>query len=776
MRTRATSSRRICERSNWLIPLRSMQPVMTEAQWLQRVEAARHNLAAGDVTGARREAEAVLAGAAEGTQRSAAHLVLAGCCEKAGDPAAALEHARAAADCAPEDALARYACAELQDAAGDKASAVDSLKRALELNPRFAQALRYLGILLGESGDAHGAEVAFEQALAIDPNHARAWNNLGNAQRTLGKFADAERSFARAVALQPDYALATANLAEVQRDQGETEKLAATLQAALAQQAGKPPFRPLVVLLAGLCRERGALEEAERLYEQAIELAPRESAGQWFNLGWVRAQRNEVAAARQAYGRAHAVDSGDLRGLIGKHLALPIIYPSAEALHSARDEYTTGLTALEAELPGAVWGLPEARVLDGLRWSNFFLAYQGLDDRPLQAAYARLAAGAVDAGAPVWRERVTRRLAGSRRLRVGFASAFFHTGTCGRYFRSWITDLDRERFEVFVYHLFPGMDEVANAVASRADSFKSFGGSRARPSVVAREIRADALDALVYPELGMDACTFGLAALRLAPRQYAGWGHPVTTGHPTIDVFLSSETMEPADAQAHYTERLVGLPGIGTSYRRLDVPTDASRQPFGLPEQRVLLLCPQSLWKIHPDNDALFAELLAANRDAQLVLFAGKHPTITDRFMRRLERVLAEHGLAIRERVLMLPQVSHDDYQRINLACDAMLDTLHWSGGNTSLDALACGLPVVTLPGTFMRGRQSAGMLRLVGVPELIARDRADYLAIAAKLIGDAGWRKELSGRIRAARAELFDRPEAVAALAHLLQEDALAE
>ena len=56
--------------------------------------------------------------------------------------------------------------------------------------------------------------------------------------------------------------------------------------------------------------------------------------------------------------------------------------------------------------------------------------------------------------------------------------------------------------------------------------------------------------------------------------------------------------------------------------------------------------------------------------------------------------------------MIVLPAVPHDDYQRVNLACDAMLDTLHWSGGNTTLDALACGLPVVTLPGAFMITRQ----------------------------------------------------------------------
>ena len=223
-----------------------------------------------------------------------------------------------------------------------------------------------------------------------------------------------------------------------------------------------------------------------------------------------------------------------------------------------------------------------------------------------------------------------------RRIRIGFASAFFHVGTCGRYFKSWITDLDRARFEVFIYHLWPGTDEVAAAIAHRADHFRVFGGSRARPSVVAPAIRADRLDILVYPELGMDVTSFALAALRLAPLQCAGWGHPMTTGHATIDAFFSCQTMESDEAQRFYSEKLIMLPGIGTRYHRFDLPAEARRHAFGLPEDRVLLLCPQSLFKIHPDNDALFAQLLTAHAKATLVFFAGRHPAITDQFMRRL--------------------------------------------------------------------------------------------------------------------------------------------
>jgi CRISPR-associated protein Csy1 len=734
-----------------------------------RAEQARQRLAAGDLEGARREAEAIVAGVASESERGAAYLLLAACCRKAGDTAAALAHARSAIACAPRDALAHYAHSELQDVTGDTAGAIASLRRAVELQPEFAQAWRFLGILLGESGDAQAAVPVFEQALRLDPNHGGAWNNFGNVQRSLGRLTEAEISFARALELRPDYALAAANLAEVQRDQGEVERAEATLRAALARPTGAS-FRPLVVLLAGLLRERGVLDEAEKLYRQAIELSPKESGGQWFNLGWILTERNQLEEALRAYVQARAADPGDLRSLFGAQLTLPMIYADASALASARARFAAGLGALERELPAALDGLSEARVLDGLRWSNFFLAYQGQDDRPLQMGYAALAKRAIDAGAPQWRDPLARRPDRGGRVRIGFASAFFHVGTCGRYFRSWITDLPRDRFEVFVYHLFPGMDDVATAIAARADCFRTFGGTRARPSIVGPAIRDDALDVLVYPELGMDGCSFGLAALRLAPRQYAGWGHPVTTGQTTIDAFISCAAMEPEGCAAHYSETLVSLPGIGTRYERLVVPADANRERFGLPSERTLLLCPQSLWKIHPDNDALFAELLLANPAALLVLFAGRHPAITDAFMRRLALVFERHGVTIGERVRMLPQVGHDDYLRINLVCDAMLDTLHWSGGNTSLDALACGLPIVTLPGAFMRGRQSAGMLSLIGVPELVPADRSGYLTLAARLIGDPAWRAGLRARIRAGHDQLFDARAAMEPLQRLFR------
>ena len=89
---------------------------------------------------------------------------------------------------------------------------------------------------------------------------------------------------------------------------GEIERAEALLRQELARPRGKPPLRSIVVMLAGLLRERGALDEAEPLYRQAISMAPSSSAGEWFNLGRVYAERDDVERARDAY--RHAFDAG----------------------------------------------------------------------------------------------------------------------------------------------------------------------------------------------------------------------------------------------------------------------------------------------------------------------------------------------------------------------------------------------------------------------------------------------------------------------------------
>ncbi|MEO5764595.1 MAG: tetratricopeptide repeat protein [Casimicrobiaceae bacterium] len=644
-------------------------------------------------------------------------------------------------------------------------SAVVDLEAALALQPGDARVANELGIACVDAADPQAALEAFRRATTIDPAFARAWNNYGNALRTAGRTGAAIEAFARAVSADGAYALAWANLGTLQRESGDTVAAETALSRALEIE---PQQRVAVLALAGLRREQGRIDDAAALYARGADLDPRD-ANALLLRGGALAERDDLAGARDAFAGALRRDPGLLRAALARELTLPMAPASRDEIDATRNAYAGGLARLASELPARAGALDAARTLDELRWSNFLLAYQGEDDRALQAAHANNVRAVLGARAAQWLEPVPRRSAAGRRLRVGFLSAFFRDGTAGRYFERWITDLPRERFEVVVYHLQPAIDPLAARLRARADAFNHC--PRWRPSQLAPRVRADALDALVFPELGMDATTFGVAALRLAPRQCAAWGHPVTSGLPAIDVFFTCGEMEPSGAAAHYTETLWPLPGIGTRYAMPESLTHApDRASVGLPADGTLFLCPQSLFKIHPDNDALFARVLAANPGSRLILFEGRHAALTAKLAARLAAACRGAG-ADAARIHFVPQRSHREYLALGAACDAMLDTVRWSGGNTTLDALACALPPVTLPGEFMRARQSAAMLRAAGVPELIARDADDYVSIATRIAVDRAARQEFAARLRAGRDGVFDDKAPVIAFAGALEE-----
>jgi predicted O-linked N-acetylglucosamine transferase (SPINDLY family) len=645
----------------------------------------------------------------------------------------------------------------------DLDAAEDAFRRAAELRPDWAAAWNGLGARLLDDGRATEALAAFQRAVDANPSMVRSWNNLGMAQIALERLDDATRAFNHAVSLDPAYGLPHFNLARLSELRGDGERALASARQAVQLD---PRLAEAHLLIGDLLRRAKDARGAEQAYAAAAALTPKQPKARnaLADLYWEVGLVDQARRAYQEVARAHP-DS--YKAAVGSRLLLPAVYDSLEQLQDYRSRYAQGLEEL-LEMSGRFHWKRASDALSETRWTNFYLAYQGGKDRELQASFGELARRVLAPVKPEWLERPAPRATQGRRIRVGFFSFFFFNCTAGRYFASWIHGLDRERFESIVYYTNPWVADDTRAIAASADRFRHLPG---RPlNVLAEQVLADELDVLVYPELGMNSDTFTLASLRLAPVQVAGWGHPTTTGLPSIDWFLSSSDMEPANAQEHYTERLALLPGLGTRYARPSGEEQGTRADFGLPEDKHLYLVPQSIFKIHPDNDALIAEVLAQDPDGRVVMFAANHDALTDRFVKRIGVELARRGLEAAQRIIFLPYMTHGAYLRLNRLCDVMLDTVHWSGGNTSLDALAGGLPVVTLPGELMRGRQSMAMLRMLGVPELVATDAADYVRRAVEVAADPQRRSSLSGAILAGLPRLFDREEPLAALNDFLE------
>jgi predicted O-linked N-acetylglucosamine transferase (SPINDLY family) len=270
----------------------------------------------------------------------------------------------------------------------------------------------------------------------------------------------------------------------------------------------------------------------------------------------------------------------------------------------------------------------------------------------------------------------------------------------------------------------------------------------------------------------MDKVSAQLAATRLAPVQCTSWGHPVTSVFPTIDYYLSSDLMEPSDAELHYTEKLVRLPNLSIYYEPIDlaeVSTDRSK--LGLRDDAVVYWCAQSLPKYLPQFDDVFARIATDVGNSQFVFieFAGGQG-VTEVFKARLSRAFAAAGLDASRHCVFLPRMAAEQFAAAIGRCDVVLDSIGWSGCNSILESLAHNLPVVAFEGEFMRGRHAAAILKMMDVRETTARTIAEFISIASLLGRDENRRREIGSRMSRNKNRVYADPQCIAGLEAFLQ------
>ena len=246
------------------------------------------------------------------------------------------------------------------------------------------------------------------------------------------------------------------------------------------------------------------------------------------------------------------------------------------------------------------------------------------------------------------------RLGNTDKIRVGYFSAYFRAHTIAMLTSGWLKNCDHERFEIYSYHIGNQTDLITEQIQSYSDGFHHIYGSL---EAICQQVVADKLHILVFTDIGMDPLTTQIAGLRLAPIQCMAWGHPITSGLPTIDYFLSSDLMEPENAQAHYSEKLVRLPNISICYEKPSLPEPTkTRSDFQLREDAVVYLCCQSLFKYLPQFDYIFAEIAQRVPQAQFAFIASDTATITAQFQARLRRNFANFGLDSEAYCVFIPK------------------------------------------------------------------------------------------------------------------------
>jgi predicted O-linked N-acetylglucosamine transferase (SPINDLY family) len=385
-------------------------------------------------------------------------------------------------------------------------------RATVELAPGFADGHWNLGLVLRELGQTEAAIKALRRSGELQPDNPEAHYRLATLLRGIGDADGAILHYRRALALSSDHA-------DAQNDLGAALK------------------------------DLGRFDEAIELFRQVTKAKP-DHVTAFVNLGSTLMDLGRPVPARAEYRRALEIAPARADARFGHCLSqIPIVYGSEREIPTCRAAYGEELRKLQAYYRDA--RPEELAAADAIGHLPFYLAYQGENDRQLQESFGGLMARLMAARYPQWAARPAQHAPGPDGLiRVGVVSAFFRDHSVWKLFGGWVREMDRRRFRLHGYST--GRRRDAETERARA-AFDSFVENSTSFGELAQRIQADAPHVLIYPEIGMDPTTARLAALRLAPLQLAAWGHPSTTGLPTIDYFLSSELMEPEGGAAFYS-------------------------------------------------------------------------------------------------------------------------------------------------------------------------------------------------------------------------------
>jgi len=616
--------------------------------------------------------------------------------------------------------------------AGEKASAIASCKRALTLNPDLIGAQQSLSRLLLEAEQFEQAEASYRREIELTPQHFGPHHQLGVVLSRLGKHAEAIELFKRAISLNPNSSASYSSLGAAYTD-----------------------FDDISEKSLALAREN---------FERAVAMDPQNSELH-YNLGRNHWRGTQFDRAVASFDRAVELNPNNVKARWAR------VMMCAPAFSSEGADDSPGRSEFERELAGFTdWWLKSET--DGAIFVGelqpFFLTYQEESNLTPLKQYGQVCAMAMQRWLDRQKSPAFKRPKG-RRIRLGVVSGDIRLHSVWMaLIKGWLQSFDPERFELVVFSLSEQTDPETAWARAKSDVF--VGGPRPLSQWVAA-LREQNCEILLYPAVGLHPMTLQLASLRLAPIQINNWGHPDTSGLPTLDYYASAECFEPADAQNHYSEKLVLLPNLGNRIQPMNLKSsDPVFAELNIDPERPILICPGTPFKYQPVHDHLFVDIARAVPNAQLIFFRLPGAALANFLEARITREFEAAGLRVADHVRFVRWLNFQEFHSLLRRADAMLDTVGFSGYNTAVQALECGLPLVTREGRFLRGRLASGVLRRMGLTELIVHNKPDYVDLAVRLVTDRDYQAHIRLEIEQRRSVLFDDQSAMGSFQDFLE------
>lgn len=632
----------------------------------------------------------------------------------------------------PADVYANYNLGRQLFSRNALAEAEPLLRRAIGANPDFADARVVLSRLLENKGDLGGAAAELEQALRIRPDYFGALCNYADLLMKLRRRDDAVSALRRAVVAQPrnfDANYKLAYLLVEMKKPAEAERL---LQQALRSNPNSLDARALLV---NLYLSGGNLENAAAEAEAALKLRP-----DWldllFDYGLILKRLARQAEAEAAFRRAIGIDQTYVRAYQMLGAVLISQCRIQEALEVFNDGRKHCADAFDLESP-EMFAL---NCKDDISIDDLFARHADYGKRLEQLYPARF-------------EPFDNVRDPNRRLRIGYVSGDFQYHVVPLFLLPLLEERDRSAFEVYCYSTGDTADKITERLRSLSDAWRD--AARMPANEVADLIHQDRIDILVDLAGHSGVPNLRVFAQRPAPVQATWVGYLNTTGLTRIQYRISDNHCDPPGLTDRYhTEKLLRLPHSQWCYRPF-TEVDCEREaPFERNGHVTFGSFNQTV-KITPVVRKLWGDILTQGPDSRLVVVGVVDTLARENLYRDLENAGVDRG-----RITMIPYIPIEEYYRWFGRVDIALDTMPFSGGTTTCDALWMGTPVVTVPGVRSWSRSAASILTTLGLQDWIAESQEDYVRRAVQFARNPSTIAELrrSLRTRMLESPLMDK------------------
>ena len=374
--------------------------------------------------------------------------------------------------------------------------------------------------------------------------------------------------------------------------------------------------------------------------------------------------------------------------------------------------------------------------------TNFHLAYQQKNDLEINKKYFELLS-------KIYPEDNKINLNDFIKNKILFVSGFFYKHTVSKIFFKFVEEFTSiKKFEVHMLHLSNNNDNWTEMYRNLNGKFHQ------KTSIVEvyNFLRKEKFETIIFLDHAMNNITQAILNIKLAKKYFMLWGHPITTGSKHVDYFISSKFMD-YNNYANYSEKLILLDGIGFNYK----PDENLKLIKNKIHKNNSFYILQSLFKFLPKYDYLLGILLEQNKNSTISFLKDRDPYYTKIFT---ERLLKNKKIKKNFNRVIFLDGHNEKFKFIDKLTEhkIVIDTIGWSGGNTSLEALFLNKPIITLKGKTLRSNHTAAFLKEIDLEVLIAKNYNEYLQLANKLMENKEFFNFIVGKIIKNKHLIFNK------------------